>query len=66
MKTEIDGTSILIVEQWELLIVIAIVEGWCLLTEVNVMKADQEDDVLLDNVAEMIRVDIKCKCPGND
>ena len=55
MKTELDGTNILIVEKWELLIVIAIVEGWCLLTDVNVMKADQEDDVLLDNVARMIR-----------
>ena len=30
------------------------------MTEVNVMKADQEDDVLLNNVGKMIRGDIKC------
>ena len=30
------------------------------MTEVDVMKAGQEDDVLLDNVAEMIRGDIMC------
>ena len=30
------------------------------MTEVNVMKADQEDDFLPNNVGEMIRGDIKC------
>ena len=40
IKTGIDGSNILFVKQWQVLMMIVKVEGWSQLTEDDAMKAD--------------------------